>query len=249
MPPKIDLTGQRVNRLTVLREAGRDGSAGRTRVMWLCRCDCGTLVRKHAGKLRDGRATSCGCLQRDKLNANNPRPRFWAKVDKSGPIPEHVPGLGNCWVWTGKLREWGYGHYAVDGFPTKFTHRISWFFAHGEWPASMLSVCHKCDNPACVNPEHLFLGSQADNNRDCESKGRRPHPSGSGVATSRLTEETVVKLRNARREGRLHSTLAARALGVSAATIKWAVNGRTWSHLPGAVRGKPKRTTAGRYYR
>ena len=96
--------------------------------------------------------------------------RFWSKVDKSG----------DCWVWTAAVvgsRNPKFDHvggYGVFGIGRKVyrAHRVSWEMAHGPIPDGML-VCHSCDNRGCVRPSHLFLGDQADNVRDMDSKGRR----------------------------------------------------------------------------
>ena len=77
-----------------------------------------------------------------------------------------------CWLWRGAITSTGYGHMKVGEHYEK-AHRIAWRFAYGVIPDG-LQVCHRCDNPPCVNPDHLFLGTQVDNLRDCYRKGRMP---------------------------------------------------------------------------
>lgn len=84
---------------------------------------------------------------------------------KSIPIPE-----SGCWIWTEYCNNHGYGRFRVDGKKT-LAHRASYEAFIGPIPEGML-VCHKCDTPACVNPSHLFLGTDKDNVRDCINKGR-----------------------------------------------------------------------------
>ena len=96
--------------------------------------------------------------------------RFWAKVNKDGPIPPHRPELGKCWVWTASKYQNGYGQFSI-GRKAIFAHRLSFEIAHGQI-APGWCVCHACDNKPCVNPGHLWLGSYADNMRDASAKGR-----------------------------------------------------------------------------
>lgn len=101
-------------------------------------------------------------------------PLFWAKVNKDGPTLR--PELGPCWEWTG-YRARGYGvmrRASLYRFQIA-THRYSWMLANGPIPDGLL-VCHRCDNPPCVRPDHLFLGTTADNTRDRDAKGRGRHP-------------------------------------------------------------------------
>lgn len=109
--------------------------------------------------------------------------RFWSKVSK---------GLdGDCWIWVGGMSH-GYGSIRLGTrYGSKNANRISWILNRGTIPKGM-HVLHKCDNPACVNPDHLFIGTQADNMRDCASKNRTAH--GSRRPTSKLTELQVLEI-------------------------------------------------------
>lgn len=97
--------------------------------------------------------------------------RFWSKVDIRGPIPEHVPHLGRCWIWTAGRYSKGYGMFWVDT-TMRAAHRVAWVLTRGQIPADKPHVLHHCDNPPCVRPEHLWVGTNDDNVQDKISKGR-----------------------------------------------------------------------------
>lgn len=111
--------------------------------------------------------------------------RFWAKVEKSS----------GCWTWTGGKLSSGYGRIRMNMKRVR-AHRAAWRIAKGEIPTGM-SVLHKCDNPACVNPDHLFLGTQQDNLKDMCAKGRGRSGSGPGElnGNSKVTWEQARILR------------------------------------------------------
>lgn len=92
--------------------------------------------------------------------------RFWDKVDKSG----------ECWVWLSATHSQGYGLFKTGHNTQNYAHRVVWVLEYGPIPEGAF-VCHSCDNPPCVRPEHLFLGTAADNMQDMVSKGRQRKPS------------------------------------------------------------------------
>lgn len=121
--------------------------------------------------------------------------------------PEPMSG---CWLWTHHCDPKGYGMIWLKGSPRK-AHRISWELHRYPIPKGMF-ICHRCDTPACVNPEHLFLGTHTDNMRDMASKGR-----GAGVKATRSDVELAVSMS---REGIGYREIA-RRLGFGASTIRY----------------------------
>lgn len=145
--------------------------------------------------------------------------RFWPKVNKDGPIPPHRPRLGPCWVWIAAAPGFGYGTIGVGTDHNERAHRVSWRLHNGEIPTG-LHVLHRCDNPPCVRPDHLFLGTPADNSRDMSEKGRAP-------GSRKLTWEIVDQIRLELTQGATRSELADK-YGVSAANI-WCIGaGKSW---------------------
>jgi len=87
--------------------------------------------------------------------------RFWKYVDKQGP--------DDCWEWVGAMEAKGYGNFSLKGRSQR-SHRVSWAIAHRTWPIPEKGhICHKCDNKSCVNPAHLYLGNNTENQRDASS--------------------------------------------------------------------------------
>lgn len=146
--------------------------------------------------------------------------RFWSKVDRRGD--------DDCWKWIGgSWHPFGYGLLAIDGINTG-AHRVAWIIAHGTIPKTK-HVLHRCDNPPCVNPAHLFLGSHTDNMRDKTSKWR--HRYGSKHENAKLTESAVRHIRAERAAGVTLRELAAQ-YGVALTTIWHAARGtKAWRHV------------------
>lgn len=131
-----------------------------------------------------------------------------------------------CFNWKGWKCKKGYGTVVVNG-KMKKAHRVSYAVFRREIPDGLF-VCHKCDNPSCINPAHLFLGTQLDNMRDCKAKGRNPF--GETVARHRLTEEQVKDIRRRDWLGETHSSIA-KLYGVGRPHVSGICSGRYWRHL------------------
>lgn len=132
-----------------------------------------------------------------------------------------------CWLWTGAIGS--HGRYGILGLAGKnwLAHRASWFLFNGEHPKKKL-VCHKCDNGFCVNPKHLFLGTQKDNMVDMENKNRSLHPSGEKHGRAKLMLCDVVEMRRLHAEGMPIRAIAREFPIVSRSTVISAVKGKTW---------------------
>ena len=167
------------------------------------------------------------------LSATFPQ-RFWSKVDKNGPIPTHRPELGPCFVWKACLQRANYGHIHTGIANFKIaSHRAAWILCEGAIPEGKY-VCHKCDNPKCVNPAHLFIGTQKENITDMMQKGRytpREPQRGSKCKTSKLCEEDVQCILRewCGRRGQLAEL--GRRYGVAYQTIGHIVNRDSWKHV------------------
>jgi len=133
-----------------------------------------------------------------------------------------------CWEFTGALSTEGYGKIGRSRREgPAYAHRVAFELFYGPIYDSLF-VCHRCDNRRCVRPDHLFIGTQGDNMRDCRLKGRTQR--GEGHYLARFTDAQVIDIRNRHAAGEKVIRLA-RAFGVERETINFIVRGETWKHL------------------
>lgn len=174
-------------------------------------------------------------------NPSSVEQRFWNKVSKSE----------GCWLWTAGHDQKGYGIFYFGHKNERASH-VSLILAGRSVPAGM-DVCHTCDNPPCVRPDHLFIGTRSDNMKDCASKGRlnfqtnpeillrgdahpaRLHPEllarGERNGRASLTVEMVLEIRRLRKESHFTYQKIADTLRISKGAVSCVLNGQTWRHI------------------
>jgi hypothetical protein len=148
--------------------------------------------------------------------------RFWRKVEKTD----------SCWNWLAGKDRHGYGSFGFRRAVWR-AHRVAWVLANGEIPDGM-HVCHTCDVRVCVNPDHLWLGTNAENTRDKMRKGRHGlhnPPRGSAHHLAKMTEEDVLRVRAECKKYPQAKKFWAATLGVSMGALRDVINRRRWKHI------------------
>lgn len=149
-----------------------------------------------------------------------PTERFWSQVRIEN---------GSCWEWIGAKDTHGYGHMSINN-RTHRVHRVSYKIFHSEIP-NKLHVLHKCDNRNCVNPDHLFLGTNDDNVQDSVTKGRRRGAIGEKNCNSKFVVSDIREIRELHKANSYTPTELASLYSVATSTIHRIVTRKTWSHI------------------
>lgn len=186
---------------------------GRGSVIAVC-AYCEDQHRRYPSSIKPGRDLYCS---RDCTNKGAVIPvieQFWNKVHTRD----------GCWLWTGMTASNGYGQFGPFG-QLKSAHRFSWELANDRPVPGGMEVCHRCDNPPCVNPEHLFLGTTLENKRDCVKKNRDRF--GERHGNAKLTSADVAEIRRLRAAGLLLKTIAAQ-FQVTQTTVSGIALRRSW---------------------
>ncbi|MEE9395204.1 MAG: HNH endonuclease [Planctomycetota bacterium] len=182
----------------------------------ISRCErCGKRFKHDKGK--PGKHCSRRCRF-----AASPEERFWSYVTKAPP--------GECWEWQGVRSGDGYGAIRWPGFSYKIgAHRASWMVRHGPIRGDQW-ILHRCDNPPCVNPDHLYLGDASQNMKDAYERGGKVAMHGSKSPNAKLSAGKVKEMRQRHRGGESAASMCA-DYGVSKATAHRAIVGISWRHV------------------
>jgi hypothetical protein len=147
--------------------------------------------------------------------------RFWAKVDKRGP--------DECWEWKARRDRDGYGVFWYDG-KNRRASRMAWLTEKGHEGMAGMLMCHRCDNPCCVNIAHLFLGTNTDNLHDMALKKRSTRFLGESHPGAKITAVEVVAIRRMAETGSAHSAIAA-CFGISQTQASRIIKRTRWGHI------------------
>lgn len=225
MSKRLDLTKTKRGRLTFIKLAYIKNQS----TFWECDCDCGkTTIVRGAGKTQ-----SCGCLALEAKSKNGKKNKNKQSHKEFILSRIEIDTKTNCWNWTKSLIK---GYARISGTRSKespLTSRYVFKYLKGIDPKNK-QVCHTCDNPKCVNPDHLFLGTLIDNFKDMKNKGRSAR--GIKNTKAKLTEYEVKKILSLK--GKLNQHEVGRLFNVCGSTISNIWNKRTWKHI---TYTKPKR--------
>jgi hypothetical protein len=173
-----------------------------------------------ATRQQPGKYCSRSCARRGRTTTR--AEHFWSRVARTDD-------LFSCWEWQGPLSHSGYGQMNMGRRGSRMpAHRFSWELHYGPIP-ECLFCCHHCDNPICVRPDHLFLGTLQENLADMRAKGREARGLGHGM--TKLTEAQVREIRRRYAEGGISMRALGAEFGICAPQVCEIVNRKKWAHL------------------
>lgn len=217
-----DISGLKVGKLTAIRLAER--RFGIREDCWLCLCECGKETICTRSSLTNQQKRSCGCIRKEtsKIGELNARPvteRFWENVAKGDK--------DDCWLWTRSSPN-QYGRIDKNGRHI-LAHRLSYEIHTGETLTEADCICHSCDVPACVNPNHLWKGTRDKNNKDRAIKGRSFVTRGSLNHAAKLTEKDVVYILT--HQNKFTRKTFQDKFGLTRFTLYDIIHRKTWRHV------------------
>jgi len=207
------MIGSKSGKLTIINY-----SHSKNGKFWNVKCECGNekIVSTSHFNQKQFYPKSCGCS----LYPKDYKQLFLNNVNKTD----------SCWIWKGKIKSNGYGIFSIKK-KENYAHRLSYLIHKGEIPSGKF-ICHSCDNPPCVNPDHLWLGDALSNNQDRIKKGRiriKDIRKKNGV----LTENQILEIRKIYRfnERGFGSGILSKKYGVTTETILSIVKRKSWKHI------------------
>jgi len=236
MTKAAEILGQKFGKWLVLEKTHKRDSRGQ--IVWRCKCECGRERGITYNQLKFKRTV--GCFRCNRRRPVSPRPTLNELIDNS------TQSETDCFIWKGSFSrhdKWGYAIVYFKDERGRITHKVSRLILEEKLKCCLLKsgfACHTCDNPKCINPEHLFLGDAVLNPKDAAKKGRmargenhgsRLHPErvprGENSGRAMLTEKDVKIIR----DSPLPSRLLAKNYGVGKSTIQAVKNRESWAWL------------------
>ncbi len=212
-----DLSNIKFNRLKVISFNEKRNR----RFFWNCLCECGNIVSKRSDSLKNGHTKSCGCIR-------NPNELQFNEILEQRLLKNSVKQNG-CWEWKGHKIWSGYGLMSYkEG--SKAVHRVAYTVWKGDIPKGKY-VLHKCDNRACINPDHLFLGTHLDNMNDMKEKNRQDKRPGELHHVNKMKNEDILEIRKLWDLGKETQAGLARKYKVSVSCIHNIVRRKAWNHI------------------